>query len=165
MNEFYEGLAARLLEIDLRSNEVHALYSHERSVLEAKYRADLASIQEERLALETLLQIEIKRTGEKPNIPALAKASPRLPLGEFFLATLDKRGPLSKEDLREAALEAGYFETNGGGRTTHTTLMNYSASHKIICRADGLYELPTEPQTLFGLGSVATKEKTSMGLN
>jgi hypothetical protein len=55
----------------------------------------------------------------------------RAPLAEFFIAQIKEKGPRSKEELRQAAQAAGYFENDGGGRATHVTLANITRSRRL----------------------------------
>jgi hypothetical protein len=71
----------------------------------------------------------------------------REPLSDFFIAQLKEKGPQTKEELRLAALFAGYFaEGDGGGRTTHATLANIARSGRVAMTMHGgviKYKLPS----------------------
>ena len=79
-----------------------------------------------------------------------ARPSPfRLSLPEFFLTFVFKEGPTSKEDLRAAAHEAGYFgDEASAGRVTHTTLLNLEKNGKLLKLEDGDYVSPSRSSML-----------------
>lgn len=57
----------------------------------------------------------------------------RQPLAEFFISEIGTRGPLTKEELRQAAQSAGYFgDGDGGGRATHATLVNIQRNNRVV---------------------------------
>ncbi|RXT48546.1 hypothetical protein B5V03_11445 [Bradyrhizobium betae] len=62
------------------------------------------------------------------------------PLADFFVSKLAQNGPLTKEELREAAQAVGYFgEAGGGGRATHATLENIKRSKRVVLGDDGKF--------------------------
>lgn len=153
MRDIYFELVERLKELDADAAATRAKYDQERTALESAFIKRMTELQEIRQSYVRVMDNEEKIAREDGAPATRTKPMELMPLGEFFLGTLAKRGPLTKTELRQAACEAGYFESDAGGRTTHTTIMNFCASHKIVRMDDGRYGLPPAPETLFGLGS------------
>ena len=62
------------------------------------------------------------------------------PLADFFVSKLAQDGPLTKEELLDAAQAVGYFgEAGGGGRATHATLENIKRSKRVVLGDDGKF--------------------------
>ena len=80
-------------------------------------------------------------------MPEIKMPVSRLPLPEFFIEELNRRGAMTKEELRQAAQSAGYF-TDSGGRSTHVTLENIKRSNRVILGADGKYTANTLEKAL-----------------
>jgi hypothetical protein len=140
MIDFLSQLADHLAVARAQLTAVKAEYDAERSALESRYVSQLAMADEEQRAIETLILIEERRSGKKATID---KTRGRLPLAEFFLTALHANGPLSKDDLRTQAERASYFaDGDGGGRTTHTTLLNLCRAGRIKELSGGLYAFP-----------------------
>jgi len=145
MTDFLSQLVEHLVIARAQSTAVKAEYDAERAALESCYMSKLAFADEEQRAIETLIRIEERRSGEKATID---KASGRLPLPEFFLTALHANGPLSKDDLRTQAERASYFaDGDSGGRTTHTTLLNLCRAGRVKELSGGLYAFPTLKNT------------------
>jgi hypothetical protein len=79
--------------------------------------------------------------GQQPGDASVKLTIPtaRPSLAQFFISELVLRGPLSKEELRQAGERAGYFEVGGGGRSTHATLENIKRNNRVILGADGKF--------------------------
>ena len=95
------------------------------------------------LSLEqTLAGASLIGSGEGPMPEKVEIPLPhaREPLPDFFISQLKTRGPLTKEELRLAALVSGYFaDGDSGGRTTHATLTNIARNGRVILGDDGKY--------------------------
>lgn len=71
----------------------------------------------------------------KVTIPATRPA-----LADFFIGQLRELGPRTKEELRLAAMFAGYFtQGDSGGRATHATLSNINRSGRVGTTEGGKY--------------------------
>lgn len=93
----------------------------------------------------TLLEAENSRLGPDLVGPD-PKKTPGTPLADFFARLIHERSPRTKDELRQAALAAGYFaDGESAGRATHTTLYNIAKSGRIRDLGDGKYG---EPQVL-----------------
>lgn len=85
---------------------------------------------------------------------AIAEAKMAIPevalsLSDFFCEKLKHFGPLSKEELRALAHQAGYFGDFNGGRQTHATLVNITRNGRINHSSDGRYQLAEREKALF----------------
>lgn len=153
MRDILDDLAERLQEAERRFLEIRDAHDHERHRIEAAFQRDVAAFEKERSALASLLEIEAARKGVSVRRIEKPKPAYRLPLPDFFVTAVHKRGRATKDDLREAAEEQGYFDNGeSGGRQTHTTLMNLANAGKLLRLEDGSYSLPTPAHNLFGLG-------------
>lgn len=90
---------------------------------------------------ETLADANIIGTNDKVGpMPAEIKIPvSKLPLADFFIAKLQENGPMSKDELRQAAKDAGYFPESDGGRATHATLINITRNQRIASTSDNKF--------------------------
>ncbi len=137
MSTFYAELTERYIAAKARVSAVKAEYDAQRSALEAKFNKAFVEVKEELVALETLLRLEERKSGQEQTADSSA---PRLPLAEFFLTALHAHGALSKDDLRDQAERAGYFaDGEGSGRTVHVTLLNLCRTGRAKEIEPGIY--------------------------
>ena len=137
MRDIRPDLKERLSELDTRMSTLVAEYNRRKNDLDKEFAAREADLNDERHAASALFQIEQRRHGE-----ANAPSAPNLTLGlaDFLIREATKRGPMQKDDLRAAAVLAGYFpEGESGGRAVHTTLLNLVRSGRLGETNDGLY--------------------------
>lgn len=90
---------------------------------------------------ETLARIAAEDTvGPRRDSVTIPVPTPKMPLADFFEAELRAKGPMSKDELRQAAQAAGYFPGgDGGGRATHATLVNITRNQRITPTSDGKF--------------------------
>lgn len=138
MRDIRADLRERMESLSGRESEISREYG--RLLKEAERWADeqMKLVQEERAAIFSLLNIEQRRHGEQADVPI-----PHIQLPDFLVQETAKRGIASKEDLRLAAVHAGYFpDGESGGRQIHATLMNLVRGNKIIETQSGRYGVP-----------------------
>lgn len=153
MRDIFEDLTERLELAESRFLEIRERHDHDRHRIEAAFQCELAAFEKERSALASLLEIEAARKGLPVRRIEKPKPAYRLPLPDFFVTAIHKRGKATKDDLRDAAEDQGYFDNGeSGGRQTHTTLMNLVNAGKLLRLDDGSYSLPTQATSLFGMG-------------
>jgi hypothetical protein len=128
MRDITTDLKERLTAAELHKTRLNAEFETERRALEGRYRQRVAAIESEVVALKSLLDIETRRLrgdGRKAS-------GPSLPIGDFFVQTLLTAGPKTKEELRDLAIQAGYFhEGDVPGRSSHATIINLLRSGKV----------------------------------
>lgn len=106
----------------------------------AKYRGMLEL--EESFA-KSILQAQ-DLVGPQPEGAKVQMTIPKakIPLADFLISKIEAKGSMSKEELRAAALEAGYFdEGDTGGRAVHATLINFIRNKRLSVSIDGLYSI------------------------
>ncbi|WP_156368939.1 hypothetical protein [Methylobacterium sp. Leaf100] len=138
MRDIRADLQERLEILAARESEV--VREHNRHMRELEQRLENAtkSLQEERSAIQSMMAVEMRRHGDDSRIHA-----PLLPLQDFVVREAFKRGITSKEDLRLAAVKAGYFpDGETGGRQIHTTVLNLTRANRLIEVQDGRYKAP-----------------------
>lgn len=137
MRDIRNDLRERLASLEAQQYEVMADYKETRDRLDANYKDAIAAIDGERAAIKQLLRIEESRASALPF--AIGPSSPTVPLQDFLIAKAQSTtGPLSKDELRAAAEEAGYAD----GRAFHTTLMNITKGGRLHQLKDGRYVIP-----------------------
>ncbi len=148
MRDIRDDLRERLKAVELRINEEMEQYSSARRELEATHAQRTATLNDQRKALLTILNAEAEGTLE-PLEGGKSLATMRLPLIEYFRTVIFSRGPQTKDDLKEAAIAAGYSdEATGAGRVTHATLLNAVSSGKLVRLIDGRYAGPGDYRTM-----------------
>jgi outer membrane translocation and assembly module TamA len=80
-------------------------------------------------------EIGPKREGETASVNITLPTS-KLPLADFFVKTLGEAGPMSKGELRQVAVDAGY---EIDGRHTHATLVNLTRNQRVKQTDDNKY--------------------------
>ena len=141
MRDIRDDLRDRIAGVEGRYAELNAKYDEQRQRLQEQFRSELALLDQEKDALTKLIMIESERVGQPAPPPQAAKY--KLPLADFFITKIHAIGPLSKEELREHADLAGYFEGKDGvGRIVHTTLMNVTSAGKLKKLPDDRYAFP-----------------------
>lgn len=142
MRDIRDDLRERLKAADARLDDEKERYSAERNRVEAEHARNVEAIHEQRRALITILNAENEATGS-PAEPEFQARNMRLPLKDHFITYVHTYGPQTKDDLKDAATRAGYFdEDSSGGRTAHAILMNLTTSGKLIRLPDGRYAAP-----------------------
>lgn len=64
----------------------------------------------------------------------------KVSIPSFLIAQLQQRGPMTKEELRDSAVEAGYFGPDDvPGRSIHFTVINLAKSGRIREQIGGKY--------------------------
>jgi hypothetical protein len=138
MTDFFDELLERYRAAKAQASAIKAEYDAQRVALEARFNEALREANAESDALETLLRIE-ERTSERKLLPPKKKEE-RLSLADFFLTALHAHGRMSKDELRDQAERAGYFESgDSGGRATHATLLNLTRHGRIVEIEPGTY--------------------------
>lgn len=94
---------------------------------------------------ETLADANVIGSNNKVGpMPAEIKMpASRLPLADFLVVQLTENGPMSKDELRLAAKNAGYFPESDGGRAVHATLINIARNNRVCVDATGKYTANT----------------------
>ncbi len=142
MRDIRDDLRERLKILDVRLAEETERYSAVRRELEADHMHKLEVIKAQSDAIITLLNAENESNGF-PIEPVQSLPGMRLPLKDYFLTLTYTRGPLTKDDLRDAANRAGYFDDDASaGRVTHATIMNLVSSGRLVRLSDGGYAKP-----------------------
>jgi hypothetical protein len=137
--EFRDELQDRLAIVDDRDVALQHEYERERAVLEERIGRERRELHEERQALRKLIELEDNRLG----IPAPLRSPPKVDLGEFFLVEILMHGERTKEELKIAAIDAGYFrDGESAGRSTHATLTNYVRHGRLRQLPGARYDLP-----------------------
>ncbi|GKQ49946.1 hypothetical protein [Bradyrhizobium sp. Ce-3] len=125
-------LEQRLAMIGEQRKAERTHYESERKALEATHEAKMAELRLEWDGINRALQLELRRLGRTADsAPAASAPAPAMSLDDFFVATVEKLGAASKNNLRDEAAHAGYFPQGEGGRATHATLMNIVRSGRI----------------------------------
>jgi hypothetical protein len=125
-----------------------------RADLKAHYDVQTKALDDETALLSRLLAFEehrfrVYRGGRE--FPA-----PTIPLAMFFVETLRKMGPMTKDELRRAAVKEGYFEDDDdGGRSTHASLLNSERGNRVKRLEDGRYEAVPQPSWVTAFEMVA----------
>jgi hypothetical protein len=138
VRDIRDDLRERLKIVDLRSDEENERYGAARRHLEVEHAQAIQMLQEQRKALLVIINAESEGSSPEQEIhrPAM-----RLPLKDYFLTIISTRGPHSKDDLKEAAITAGYFSDGANaGRATHATVMNITSSGTLRRLPDGRYD-------------------------
>lgn len=108
------------------------------------YRSMLAL--EEALAGHRMFQDEAKPPGGIGPVQEefkIAMPTTRIALSDFLLGQIETKGPMSKEALRKAASDAGYFDVgDSGGRAVHATLFNFIRNKRLTVGLSGEYAIP-----------------------
>lgn len=146
-------LRARIKSLEETSEREQAEFIKKQEEATAEHRKSMDAIKgalagyrrmlelEESLAEHNMLDTENKMGPSLAEVKIPVPAS-RIPLYEFFIAELKEKGPLSKDELREAAQRAGYFSAgDGGGRATHATLANITRSKRVVVGDDGKFSV------------------------
>lgn len=119
------------LRIALKEAEaISAEFEKEAKALQERYRLSLAAAERDQELLAQLLENENRRLGVTAQ--EAAPTAPTMPLDDFFVQQVQTKSPRSKDDLKEAAIKAGYFpDVTTAGRATHTTLLNITRANRI----------------------------------
>jgi len=80
-------------------------------------------------------EIGPKQEGQATSVNITLPAA-KPPLADFFVKTLAETGPMSKDELRQVAVDAGY---EIDGRHVHATLVNIQRNGRILPTLDGKY--------------------------
>jgi hypothetical protein len=89
------------------------------------------------------------KVGPMPKDVKMPMPVAKMSLAEFFIDQLKENGPMAKDELRRAAMEAGYFEPgDSGGRATHVTLVNISRNNRVINDGEKFSVVQTEDSLL-----------------
>jgi hypothetical protein len=147
MGDIRDELRARLKVVEMRLDEENERYGVERRRLEAEHAHNIEALHERRKALVTIINAENEEVGA----PAESRRLPEmhLSLKDYFLTLLVTRGPQAKDELKEAALLAGYFDDSSAGRVTHATIMNMASSGRLMKLPDGRYAQSNRAAGLF----------------
>jgi hypothetical protein len=156
MRDIRNDLRERLASVASRYADEMVRYDEEIQRLHSSHRKALDSLDRERAALQQMLALEESREDAPFSIQANPAVPFRVALADFIITKIHAYGPLSKDQLRQEAESAGYFDEMDG-RTFHTTLMNITKGGKLQRLADGRYAHPRPANTLFGLGEVERK--------
>ncbi|WP_413990636.1 hypothetical protein ACMDCR_00300 [Labrys okinawensis] len=152
MRDIRRDLQERLEVAESKYRRYEETYNRERQKLEIEFQQQRASFERERNALLAIIDIESIRGGGETELPFPPLPPPtgfRLPLGEFLITAIFTDGPLNKDDLREKAEAAGYFDDDeSAGRKLHATLMNITTAGKVVKDGDGNYTFPTRRQAI-----------------
>jgi hypothetical protein len=161
MRDIRDDLRERLKIVDLRSDEENERYGAARRGLEIEHAQAIQMLQEQRKAL--LVIINADSEDYSPPEEKIRRPAMRLPLKDYFLTIISTRGPHSKDDLKEAAITAGYFSDGANaGRATHATVMNITSSGTLRRLPDGRYDwVGPIDRSLFGPTNAV--EKASVG--
>ena len=106
MGDIRDELRGRLKVVEMQLDEENERYGMERRRLEAEHAHNIEALHERRKALVTIINAENEEVGA----PAEPRRLPEmhLSLKDYFLTLLYTRGPQAKDELKEAALLAGY---------------------------------------------------------
>jgi hypothetical protein len=97
-------------------------------------------------AIESLMLLLDRENARYSNTNSIKE--PDLPIDEFVLKALSTR-PMSKDDLREAALGAGYLtDSDSPGRSIHAVTVNLGRSSKIKEIEPGIFALADWPEPI-----------------
>ena len=158
------GLRERITMLEEMELDERARFAAEQEKAAAAHKQKMDGYKATILSYRRLLELEegfVKHIDDNsarigPRQAGAAAAEARMPippaappLSDFICSRLQQFGPLSKEQLRSAAKEAGYFGPDSGGRQTHATLVNNMRSGRINFRPDGLYEVARRENALF----------------
>jgi hypothetical protein len=139
MRDIRSDLRARLAAIEGRRVDETQRHFEALERIERAYKGTIESLDKEKAIVRELLEIEERR---ELALPALERRPvDSIALVDFLLSTVRTFGPLEKDELREKAHEAGYFDV-ASGRTFHTTLMNITKGGKLKTLEDGRYTVP-----------------------
>ena len=149
MRDITKDLQEREKLIDQMIEQERHIFEAQKRKLEEAHRARIEELKVARGNLVRLLSIEEqlrnKASGGKVEQLALPGAA-RMPFAEFLLHLL-LDGPKSKDELREAALRAGYFADGAAvGRALHATLINIQRNGSVEESNSGDYRLSKSMQ-------------------
>ena len=158
MRDIRNDLRERLANVNGRYADEMVKYDDEIQRLHESHREVLDSLDRERAALQQMLELEESREGAPLSISADPPKPFRVSLADFLITKIYAHGPLSKDEIREQADRAGYFDELDG-RTFHTTLMNITKGGKLQRLADGRYAHPRPTGSLFGIEAKQKEEE------
>jgi DNA gyrase/topoisomerase IV subunit A len=138
MEDIRSELRERLKDVQTRLDEEKEHYGAARRTLDAEHANNMEKLTALRAALITVFESE--NVGERAPDRTLPRLN--LSLKDYFLTVLHTRGPMTKDELKDAAERAGYFDAATAGRATHTTLLNLSSSGRLNRLSDGRYAWP-----------------------
>jgi hypothetical protein len=158
MRDIREDLMERLFRVKGRYCEEMVQFQQRVDELHREHKRVINECERERLALEQMIAIEDSRTS--PDL--ISRPRTLVPLIDFLIATIDAYGPIDKDELRNAASQAGYFSENNG-RTFHTTLLNLTKHGRVAHLADGTFVAPDKIGfQLFGMDKSDEAERQRM---
>jgi hypothetical protein len=144
-------LRARIKSLEHASEREQAEFQRKQEMAAAEHRKVMESIKKAVDGYRRLLDLEEamaeKNMLDTGDLVGPVRSDGKMPLPvsraslpDFFITKLREKGPLTKEELRIAALFAGYFaDGDSGGRATHATLSNISRSGRIGVTEGGKY--------------------------
>jgi hypothetical protein len=129
VRDIREDLLERIKATETEMVSDAQLFQHEVKQLEIAFRRRAEEKQGILNGLRRLLDSEQRAfaAGGDDRVQPNALSNlvrPNMPLADFLLQEMAERGPKSKEELRDAAQEAGYFKPGDGGRAVHATVVN-----------------------------------------
>lgn len=126
-----------LLETDV--SQARAEFDRQLAELQTNFQKVIKENTNQIEALKALIDAEDRRMGGGlPTVHQEAKPLPATPLGEFLLERIKER-ERTKEELKQIAIEAGYFsDPEKAGRSIHATVVNLLRGKSII-DTDGKY--------------------------
>jgi hypothetical protein len=127
---------------DIRPDLTERLSSMEER--RAQLRAELRDLDAQAELLKNLIQVETRRfsSDEERHHYLMSAGFRRLPPIGDFIDDLLRASPMTKDEIRVKAEEAGYFKGDeAAGRVLHATLLNLERHGRIVSSPDGKYEL------------------------
>jgi len=151
-------LRARIKSLEETGEREQADFAKKQEEIAAEHKKSMDAIKGAIAAYKRMLQLEEAladhnmldgeaKIGPMPDQVKIPMPMSRQPLADFLVAQVKERGSMTKEDLRLAALFAGYFdEGESGGRAVHATLMNLIKNKRLVVDIDGLYGVASEAE-------------------
>ena len=163
MRDIRGDLQDRAHHIEEQINGAQAQFERRIEQLQGERDARITELKNELAAVSKLLDSETRRlTGQGvPQVlqqqgPQQASAqneqssqSQPLQLGDLLLRTLTDGGPMTKEDLRDKAVQDGYFpDADAAARGVYATLFNLVRGGRIRQLPDGTFATLTVMDTI-----------------
>ncbi len=127
LRDITDDLKARLAMIEAQAKAENVEYEAAAKALADKHDAAISELKGQWEAIQRGLQLEMRRLGRSADSPAPAanQQAPSVSLDDFMVSIVEKFGMAAKENFRNEAVHAGYFQPGEtGGRQIHATLLN-----------------------------------------